>query len=249
MTLLSLFLFGSSTSYALEDTTMAIVAAALVDMAKCDNAITPKEHALIKEKFPFRDGTDPVFVFSIDHTQLPQQLSQLPFAPKQEENIFHLLGLVALIDGSISEKEYAHFQLYQKHSSTPKIQNMNPNTFFEQSRHLYNRLQHEPMLQTMKEMVTAQKKYHKRFNKYFSAKRCPSPKSNPPLTWEMCKGLYHGFPWVIPNEIVGSYTIEGTRSAFVITGHIDIDGDGNMATYVSTHSSPNPKRVGNPKFD
>ena len=83
MTFLLLSLIGLSRAHALEETTMALVAAALVDIAKCDDTITETEHALIRDKFPFKDGTDPVFVFSIDHNQLPQQLAQLPLKPQQ----------------------------------------------------------------------------------------------------------------------------------------------------------------------
>ena len=90
---------------------------------------------------------------------------------------------------------------------------MAPNVIFEQSRHLYNRIQHEPMLQTMKDIVSAQQQYHKRFND-ISAHQMPQSSKLLPLL-----GHVKPMPWIslgAPNKVVESYTIEGNKSAFVI---------------------------------
>ena len=96
----------------------------------------------------------------------------------------------------------------------------------------------------MKEMAASQMKYHKRYKRFFSASQCPNIYTDPPVTWDVCKTQFSNFPWVAPESIVGSYKIEGSKNAFVITGIVDIDGDGQFATYVSTHSNPKPKRIG-----
>ena len=153
---MSLFLYLlSALSFAapIDNTSMSIIAASLVQIAQSDSGISESEHQLIKNKFPFGKGTDPVFVFSLDHSTLPEQLAKLPLEKQQMEGVFHLLGLVALIDGSVSDAEYQKLQTFVSHTSYKDLQTKEPKDFLEKSQHLYNRIQHEPVLNHMKEMV------------------------------------------------------------------------------------------------
>ena len=121
--------------------------------------------------------------------------------------------------------------------------------YFMQAQKILNRIQHEPMLDTMRELAKAQKKYHKIHKRYLSTKTCPQQTASSTIAWNDCKAQFSNFPWVAPDSVVGTYKMEGTKNAFVITGTIDIDGDGSAATYVSTHTAPSPKRIGNPNAD
>jgi len=245
-----IFAFLVSLSAAtLPNNTMLIMAASLVEMAQQDGKITEEEHNLLKNKFPLNTDTDPVAVFTLDKSNLPSSVASLSIDIKQKESFLHLLGLVSIIDGKISQEEMDYLLRHKEAQKDNQIQQTEIKTYLKQSRKLLNRIQHEPVLETMKAISASQMKYHKRYKRFFSASLCPNYKSDPAIEWETCKTQYSNFPWVTPTSVTGSYKIEGSKSAFVITGVVDIDGDGQYATYVSTHSNPTPKRMGNQSTD
>ena len=233
----------------LQQRTMVTIAASLVEMASQDGVINKKERTLLAEKFPLKEETDPVLVFTLDKKKLPSTMAGMNISTQQREGFLHFLGLVAIVDGEFNEKEKSYFLSYKKAFADPKIQNTDTKEYLLQSQKIFNRIQHEPMLETMKELAKAQKKYHKTHKKYLSTKICPQQTASSTILWEACKTQFSSFPWVIPDSVQGSYKMEGTKNAFVITGTIDIDGDGTAATYVSTHTAPFPKRIGNPNAD
>ena len=230
----------------LQDTSMVAIAAALVDMAQQDGRISEKEHTLIAEKFPLKENTDPVLVFTLDKQKLPQTILNLQLDTQQQQSILHVLGLVSLVDGQVTkpEKDYLLQFLSQEEEKERAFKDI-----LLHAQKLYNRIQHEPMLTTMEELAEAQKKYHTLHKKYLSTTICPKSSASQSISWDVCKAQFANFPWVIPESVIGSYKMEATQNAFVITGTIDIDGDGIAATYVSTHTVPKPKRIGNPNAD
>ena len=226
---------------------MVTIAATLVEMAQQDGVLSDKEHSLLAQKFPLQENTDPVLVFTLDRSNLPQSVLSLNMGEKQKESILHLLALVAIIDGQLTtpEKNYLNrFLTTDEESSKAMLKSI-----LASAQKLYNRIQHEPVLETMKTLVDAQKKYHSRHKKYMSTTLCPQKSASQSIPWDICKSQFANLPWVIPEKVQGSYKMEGTQNAFVITGVIDIDGDGVAATYVSTHTNPIPKRIGNPNAD
>ena len=230
----------------LQDNSMIAIAAALVEMAQQDGAISEKEHRLIAEKFPLKENTDPVLVFTFDKKNLPESILEIHSDKQQQQSILHVLALVSIVDGQLTtpEKEYLLRFLGKEEDKAKAIKDI-----LLQAQKLYNRIQHEPMLETMEQLAEGQKKYHARHKKYLSTTICPHSSASQSIPWDICKAQFANFPWVIPPSVVGSYKMEATQSAFVITGTIDIDGDGIAATYVSTHTVPKPKRIGNPHAD
>lgn len=233
----------------LQQQTMVTIAASLVEMASQDGVINDKERNLLATKFPLKEQVDPVLVFTLNRSNLPQSMSLLDITTQQKEGFLHFMGLVALVDGQISNKEKDYFTKHKTAFSDPKIQNTDTKEYFMQSQKILNRIQHEPMLDTMRELARAQKKYHKIHKRYLSTKTCPQQTASSTIAWKECKAQFANFPWVTPDTVHGSYKMEGTKNAFVITGTIDIDGDGTSATYVSTHTAPSPKRIGNQDAD
>ena len=108
-------------------------------------------------------------------------------------------------------------------------------------------IQHAPLIETMQQMAEAEAKYHKKHKRYLEVKQCPQKSSSKSISWSKCATQFKMLPWNPPSKVIGSYKIEATKNSFVITGLIDVDGDGKSATYVSTHTSPKPKRIGDPK--
>ena len=239
----------SANAEPLQQQTMITIAASLVEMASQDGVINKKERTLLTTKFPLQEQADPVLVFTLDRSNLPKAMSELTISTQQKEGFLHFLGLVALVDGQVSNKEKDYFLKHKEAFSDPKIRSSDIKEYFMQSQKILNRIAHEPMLETMRELAKAQKKYHKIHKRYLSTKACPQQTASSTIAWDECKAQFANFPWVAPDSVVGTYKMEGTKNAFVITGTIDIDGDGTSATYVSTHTAPSPKRIGNPNAD
>ncbi|MAA78839.1 MAG: hypothetical protein CL916_06230 [Deltaproteobacteria bacterium] len=233
----------------LQQQTMVTIAASLVEMASQDGVINDKERTLLATKFPLKEQVDPVLVFTLDRSNLPEIMGTLDISTQQKEGFLHFMGLIALVDGQITNQEKKYFMQHKAVFPDPKIQNSDIQEYFMQSQKILNRIQHEPMLETMRELAKAQKKYHKIHKRYLSTKICPQQTASSTISWKECKAQFANFPWVAPDSVQGSYKMEGTKNAFVITGTIDIDGDGVSATYVSTHTAPSPKRIGNPNAD
>ncbi|MEC7986744.1 MAG: hypothetical protein VX278_16370 [Myxococcota bacterium] len=224
----------------LNETALVTIAASLVEMATVSDGISEEERSLLKKKFPLRGDLSPVTVFTLDRSDLPKTMASLPLEQKKRDRILNFLGLVALVDGNISTGEYEYLQRYHEslQSTLSLKEHMN------QSQSLYHSIQHEPMLETMRLMAEAEAKYHQKHKRYLDAKQCPK-RGSKKTSWSKCSNVFKNLPWTPPETVIGSYKIEATQNSFVITGLIDVDGDGSFATYVSTHTTPKPKRIGN----
>ena len=221
------------------DEILITAAAAMVEIAQSSQGISRDEEWLIKTQFPLRRSINPVMLFTLDRTNLPLAMAQLKLTPKRAEKIMVFLGLVAIIDNEIQpEEKELLLRHYREHKSLTTFDDI-----IQQARKLQLKLRHKKLKEDLQNLAQAVLQYHKENGYYIATEQYPKKNSTRPYTWiEQQSGNFQILDWKPPGTNFGCFQVEASENTFTATAIIDVDNDGEFATYTTSHTSPESTR-------
>ena len=94
---------------------------------------------------------------------------------------------------------------------------------------------HDEMTTNIQAIKTAQLVYEEMNGAYLAAKAYPRAPSIRPQPWlSIESGGFEKLDWEPVSDVRGSYMIRVTKQDFEIIGVMDVDGDGELATFAAT---------------